>query len=108
MPKYSGTPQFTHGQPERVGILLANLGTPDAPSTSAVRKFLAEFLGDPRVIELPRWLWLTLLHGVILRIRPRRSAHAYRLVWTPQGSPLMAFTRALGDRLQQALLDRVG
>jgi ferrochelatase len=108
MPKYSGSPHFTHGLPERIGILLVNLGTPDAPSPGAVRKFLAEFLGDPRVVEAPRWLWLAVLHGVILRIRPRRSAHAYRLVWTPQGSPLMVFTRELADRLQRALLDRLG
>jgi protoporphyrin/coproporphyrin ferrochelatase len=108
MPTYSGSPQFTHGQPERIGVLLVNLGTPDAPTPSAVRKFLAQFLSDPRVVEASRWLWLPVLHGVILRFRPRRSAHAYRQVWTAQGSPLMVLTRELADRLQSALLDRLG
>ena len=74
------------------GVLLTNLGTPDAPTPSALRKYLAQFLSDPRVIETPRWLWWFILHGVILRLRPRRSAKAYRKVWTEAGSPLLAIT----------------
>ena len=81
------------------GVLVANLGTPDAPTTEAVRQFLAEFLSDPRVVDLPRALWLPILYGVILRIRPQRSARAYREVWTASGSPLLVNTRAVADAL---------
>ncbi len=80
-----------------VGVLLVNLGTPTAPTAKAVRTYLAEFLSDPRVIDYPRWLWLPLLYGVILTVRPRRSAAAYASIWTPQGSPLMVNSRALAD-----------
>jgi protoporphyrin/coproporphyrin ferrochelatase len=87
----------------RVGVLLINLGTPDAPETAAVRRYLGEFLSDPRVIEIPRYLWQPLLRGVILRTRPKRSAHAYKQVWTDQGSPLAAITRRQAAALQQRL-----
>ncbi|MGA9341743.1 MAG: ferrochelatase [Rhodanobacteraceae bacterium] len=80
--------------------MLVNLGTPEAPDPAAVRRYLAEFLADPRVVELPRWLWWPILHGIILRIRPRRSAHAYQQVWTPAGSPLLVNTRSLTRALQ--------
>ena len=73
-------------------VLLVNLGTPDAPTASAVRRYLAEFLGDSRVVDLPRWLWWPVLHGVILRIRPARSARLYRAIWTERGSPLATGT----------------
>ena len=76
----------------RDGVLLVNLGTPDAPETPEVRVYLKQFLSDPRVIELPRWLWWLILHGVILRIRPARSAKAYARVWSDEGSPLMRFS----------------
>jgi len=85
---------FQHGTKEKLGILLINLGSPDAPTTSAVRRYLAEFLWDPRVVEIPRLLWWLILHCVILRIRPPRSAKAYRKVWSDQGSPLVAITRS--------------
>ena len=87
----------------RTGVLLMNLGTPDAPTPAAVRRYLAEFLSDPRVIDLPapaRWL---LLHGFILRTRPRRSAAQYRKVWSDAGSPLLVHGRALRDGVAQAL-----
>ena len=74
------------------GILLVNLGTPAAPTPAAVRDYLAEFLGDPRVVELPRWLWLPVLHGIILRTRPAKSAAKYASIWTPEGSPLAVHT----------------
>lgn len=74
------------------GVLLVNLGTPEAPTAPAVRRYLAEFLSDPRVVELPRMLWLPLLHGVILNLRPRKSAEKYAKVWTREGSPLMVHT----------------
>jgi ferrochelatase len=80
-------------------VLLVNLGTPAAPTAAAVRHYLAEFLSDSRVIDYPRWLWLPVLHGAILRVRPRRSARAYAKIWTPQGSPLLANSQALADKL---------
>lgn len=96
-------PRFAHGRPDATGVLLVNLGTPDAPTPTAVRRYLAEFLWDRRVVDTPRWLWWLVLNGVILRLRPRRSAHAYQQVWTPAGSPLLVLTRALGDALAAAL-----
>ncbi|WP_129792310.1 ferrochelatase [Sphingosinicella sp. CPCC 101087] len=77
---------------EKVGVLLINLGTPNAPEPGAVKLYLAEFLSDPRVIEIPQLVWQPILKGVILRTRPRKSAHAYKQVWTEEGSPLAAIT----------------
>jgi len=82
-------PKFSHDRAGRLGVLLINLGTPDAPTTSAVRRYLAEFLSDPRVVEIPRVVWKPLLHGVILRTRPARSAQRYGTIWTKDGSPLL-------------------
>lgn len=93
--------------PRKVGVLLVNLGTPDAPEAASVRKYLAEFLSDPRVIEIPRYIWKPILHGVILRTRPKKSAHAYGQVWTEEGSPLAVVTRNQAARLQQRWGDRV-
>lgn len=76
-------------KPSKVGILITNLGTPDEPTTPALRRYLKEFLWDPRVVEMSRPLWWLILNGVILRVRPARSAHAYQSVWTEKGSPLM-------------------
>src|SRR5437764_15327194 len=81
-----------HGQRSVTGVLLCNLGTPDAPTTAAVRRYLAEFLSDPRVVEIPRVAWLPILHGIILRIRPARSARKYASIWMPEGSPLKVWT----------------
>jgi ferrochelatase len=108
MTSYVGTSDFKHGQPERLGVLLVNLGTPDAPTPAAVRRFLAEFLSDPRVIEAPRLVWSLILHGFILRFRPRRSAHAYQQIWTDRGSPLMVHSQQLAQRLQTSLTSRFG
>ena len=88
---------------DRTGVLVANLGTPDASTPEAVKRFLAEFLSDPRVVDLPRALWQPILHGVILRVRPKRSARAYREVWTEAGSPLLVNTQALANTLQLRL-----
>jgi len=88
----------------KVGVLLINLGTPDAPEARAVRRYLAEFLSDPRVIEIPAIAWKPILHGVILRTRPRKSAEAYSQVWTNEGSPLAVIAR----RQAQALKGRIG
>ena len=91
----------------KVGVLLINLGTPDAPEPDAVRRYLAEFLSDPRVIEIPRIAWKPILHGIILRTRPRKSAHAYAQVWEPEGSPLAAITARQSRALQARLGDGV-
>ena len=100
---YQGAAEYCHGTIPTTGVLLTNLGTPDAPTPAALRRYLAEFLWDPRVVEAPRWLWWLALHGVILRIRPARSAHAYQKVWTEQGSPLLAISRRQAEAVQQAL-----
>ena len=84
---------MSHGQPARTGVLLCNLGTPDAPTAAATRRYLAEFLADPRVVEIPPAVWKPILHGVILRTRPAKSAAKYQQIWTPEGSPLMVWSR---------------
>ncbi|MGB5939484.1 MAG: ferrochelatase [Rhodanobacter sp.] len=89
--------------PVQAAVLLVNLGTPTAPTAAAVRPYLAEFLGDPRVIDYPRWLWWLILHGVILRVRPKRSAHAYARIWDERGSPLRYGSEALAAGLQTEL-----
>ena len=89
----------------RLGVLLVNLGTPDAPTPGAVRRYLKEFLSDPRVVEIPRLVWWPILNGIILNTRPRKSAHAYAQVWTEDGSPLAAITRAQAEALQVRLGD---
>jgi ferrochelatase len=91
----------------RVGVVLVNLGTPDAPDAGAVRRYLAEFLSDPRVIEIPSWAWKPILHGIILRTRPKKSAHAYAQVWSEEGSPLAAITIRQARALQVRLGDEV-
>ncbi|HHC73307.1 MAG TPA: ferrochelatase [Thiotrichales bacterium] len=90
-------------QRSSIGLLITNLGTPDAPTPSAVRRYLAEFLSDPRVVEMPRLLWLPILHGVILRIRPRRVAQAYAAIWEAEGSPLLSGTRSLAEGVERLL-----
>src|SRR5438874_1503813 len=82
-------PPFAHDRVAKIGVLLVNLGTPDAATPAAVRRYLAEFLSDPRVIEIPRIAWTPLLHGVVLRVRPARSAAKYAAIWTNDGSPLL-------------------
>lgn len=88
--------------PDKIGVLLVNLGTPSAPDAASVRRYLAEFLSDRRVVEIPPLVWQPILQGIILRTRPRKSAHAYQQVWRPDGSPLAAITRAQSDALQGA------
>ena len=89
---FAPEPAYAHGSPTRTAVLLCNLGTPDAPTAPAVRRYLAEFLRDRRVVEIPRALWLLILHGVILRVRPAKSARKYASIWTPEGSPLKVWT----------------
>ncbi|MHB0776348.1 ferrochelatase [Halomonas sp. WWR20] len=92
----------------RYGVMLVNLGTPDAPTPEAVRRYLAEFLGDRRVIDLPRWKWWPILHGVILRIRPRKVAKAYASVWGEEGSPLLSIGLRQQRALKECLAERSG
>jgi len=90
-----------------LGILLANTGTPDAPTPKAVRRFLADFLADPRIIEMPRWQWLPILHGIILNTRPRKSAKLYQRVWGERGSPLLYHSQDLAKNLEAELHARL-
>ena len=99
-------PRYSHGSAERCAILLVNLGTPDAPTASALRRYLAQFLWDPRVVEIPRPIWWLILHGVILRLRPAKSAAKYAAIWTEAGSPLLTWTLRQAEALQARLQDR--
>jgi ferrochelatase len=100
-------PAFRHGQRPRTAVLLVNLGTPDEPTAPALRRYLAEFLSDPRVVEIsPRFVWWFILHGVILRIRPKQSAAKYASVWMPEGSPLAVWTKRQTAALAEALAAR--
>ena len=91
----------------KVGVLVVNLGTPDAPDAPSVKRYLKEFLSDKRVVEIPALLWQPILRGIILNVRPKKSAHAYSQVWTEHGSPLAAITRAQAEGLQARLGDTV-
>jgi ferrochelatase len=92
MARFLPEPAWAHGTLPRIGVLLVNLGTPEAATPQAVRTYLAEFLADPRVVEIPRAVWLPILHGIILRTRPAKSAEKYARIWTVQGSPLRVHT----------------
>jgi len=104
--RYTGLGHLNGASLPATGVLLVNLGTPDAPTAAALRPYLAEFLADPRVIEYPRWLWWLVLHGIILRTRPARSAHAYERIWMPEGSPLRVHSEALADAVRAELSHR--
>ncbi len=95
-----------HGGPAKTAVLLMNLGTPEAPTPAALRRYLAEFLSDPRVVEIPRIVWLPLLHGVILRTRPRRSAAKYASVWMREGSPLAVWTGRQAEAFRAEMSSR--
>ncbi|MGD8742255.1 MAG: ferrochelatase [Granulosicoccaceae bacterium] len=103
MSRFTANTTLQHDSPIRTGVLLCNLGTPDAPTPAAVRRYLGQFLWDPRVVELPRPLWWLLLHGIVLRFRPKKVAHAYASIWTDEGSPLLAISRRQRDGLAQQL-----
>ena len=101
--RYINTRNFDHQQNDKIGILLTNLGTPDEPTPKALKRYLKQFLSDPRVVEVPRLLWWLILNGVILQFRPRRSAKAYPTVFTEQGSPLLFHTQAQRDAVAAKL-----
>lgn len=107
MAKFIGlTKEQGHQPRSTTTVLLMNLGTPSAPTTSAVRRYLAEFLADPRVVEIPKLLWMLILHGIILRVRPAKSAALYQKIWGESGSPLMEITQKQTVKLAQALSDQ--
>lgn len=107
MPKFIGKTDYQHGQPEGIGVLIANLGTPDAPDAPSLRRYLAEFLSDPRVVEVPRPIWWLILNLIILNFRPKKSAAAYASVWTDEGSPLLVHSRRQLQALSRDLQNRV-
>ncbi len=106
--KYINSTGFTHTQSDKIGVLITNLGTPDAPTPKALKRYLKEFLADPRVVEVPRLIWWMVLNGVILNIRPRRSAKAYSTVWTEQGSPLLTITQQQTRQIETRLAEKFG
>lgn len=107
MTMFVGEPDFRHGTAQRAGVLLVNLGTPDAPSRGALRRYLREFLWDPRVVEFPRPLWWLILNLIILNLRPARSAKAYQKIWTETGSPLLTISQRQSDALDTELQGRL-
>lgn len=105
---YRGEPGFQHGEIPGVGVLLANLGTPDAPTAQAVRPYLRQFLGDPRVIEMSRPVWWMILNLFVLPFRPKKSAELYASIWTKEGSPLLVTSRHLEKALEEGLKASIG
>jgi ferrochelatase len=104
MARYWPEAPYQHGTPSRTGVLLVNLGTPTAPTAAALRPYLKQFLSDPRVVEIPRALWLPILNGIILNTRPAKSAKKYASIWMPEGSPLQVYT----ERQAKLLKGRLG
>lgn len=103
---FATEPPHVHGRADRTAVILCNLGTPDEPTPAALRRYLGEFLADPRVVEIPRLLWWPILHGVILRVRPAKSAAKYRSIWMGEGSPLKVWTERQAKRLLGHLGER--
>ncbi|AUN94754.1 ferrochelatase [Pseudazoarcus pumilus] len=104
MARYRPEPEYTHGTSALTGVLIANLGTPEAPTAPALRKYLKQFLSDPRVVEIPRIAWWPILNGIILNLRPKKSAAKYATVWTDEGSPLRVHTERQAKLLAGQLL----
>ncbi|NIL93887.1 MAG: ferrochelatase [Woeseiaceae bacterium] len=107
MPTFDSTANFEHGLPESLGVLIVNLGTPDSPTPSAVRRYLREFLWDPRVVEIPRPIWWLILNAFILPFRPAQSARNYAKIWTEEGSPLLVHSRDLASSVARQLGARI-
>jgi ferrochelatase len=107
MPPFATEPAHTHGASAKTGILLINLGTPDEPTPAAVRQYLKQFLSDPRVVELPRFVWSIILNLIILNVRPKRSAEKYEVIWMKEGSPLKVYTERQAKLLQGLLGMRI-
>ena len=107
-PKFFGQPECWAGRRQTVGVIISNLGTPDAPTAPALRKYLKQFLADPRVIEVSRPLWWVILNGIILNTRPRQSAKLYKKIWTEDGSPLLSISRKQEAQVRKRLEARFG
>jgi len=103
---YQTEPSYVHGTPAKTGILLINLGTPDAPTAHALRPYLKQFLSDPRVVEIPKAIWWPILNGIILNTRPKKSAAKYASIWMKEGSPLRVYTEKQTTLLQGYLGER--
>lgn len=101
--RYIGRDKSIHKKTLKTGVLLTNLGTPSAPTSSALRTYLRQFLSDPRVVEIPRLLWLIILHGIILRVRPKKSAKLYQSIWTKEGSPLLVISRQIKEKVAREI-----
>ncbi len=107
MNRYSTQKKFSHQSPPKIGILVTNLGSPDAPTAKAIRPYLKTFLSDSRVIEIPKAIWWFILNIIILNLRPKKSAHAYAKIWTDAGSPLLSITQKQAQALQQMIKQKV-
>lgn len=107
MSRYAAEPAHRHGDARRTAVLLVNLGTPDAPTAPALRRYLKQFLWDPRVVEIPRAIWWLILHGIILTLRPAKSAAKYAKIWLAEGSPLRVHTERQA-KLLKGLLGQQG
>lgn len=105
MPLFRPEPSIPYTAQNRTAVLLLNLGTPDAPTAQAVRPYLKSFLSDQRIVELPKWLWFPILHGLVLTFRPKKSAHGYRKIWQQEGSPLEVYTKRQAEALAERLPD---
>ncbi len=100
--RYKSDENYSHGDEREIGILLVNLGTPDAPTTSAVRTYLAEFLADPRIVEIPRVIWWIILNLIILNIRPKKSRDLYKKIWLKDGSPLLVISKKIVNKIKNS------
>jgi ferrochelatase len=107
MPYYNSEPNYQHGDQLKVGILLANLGTPDAPTPKALRSYLGQFLMDRRIVEIPRFIWCWILHCIILVVRPKKSAEKYAQIWMKEGSPLFVHSQKQAQLLRGFLSQKV-
>jgi ferrochelatase len=106
MPRFAPEPPHQHGAPQHTALVLVNLGTPEQPTAPALRRYLKEFLSDPRVVEIPRPVWWLILNGIILNVRPAKSAEKYAKVWMPEGSPLKVYTVRQATLLKGLLGER--
>ena len=100
--RYKSNENYSHGNERKIGVLLVNLGTPDSPTTSAVRRYLSEFLSDPRIVEIPKIAWWFILNIIILNIRPKKSRNLYKKIWSKEGSPLLVISNKIKDKLKES------
>ena len=100
--RYKSNENYSHGNERKIGVLLVNLGTPDSPTTSAVRRYLSEFLSDPRIVEIPKIAWWFILNIIILNIRPKKSRNLYKKIWSKDGSPLLVISNKIKDKLKES------